>query len=169
MKLAIAFLVLLATMPALGRERLSPYPPAYAPEALDDGTETPAKPATLDWRATQVNRCADVNGKVKLQDTPCRPVGIGAASVAAAASTATEVVDLAALEPRPLARSSHDPVPQTEPNSFAKRLLGGAWKLGLLLLAGYAVLRLIRAWRDFYRYAPTTDETTTGYGSRRVR
>ena len=168
MKLAIALLILLATMPVLGRERLSPYPPAYAPEALDDGTETPAKPATLDWRATQVNRCADVNGKVKLQDTPCRPAEVGAASVAAAASTATEVVDLASLEPRPLTRPSHNPVPETETNSFAKRLLGGAWKLGLLLLACYAIFRLIRAWRDFYRYAPATDETT-GYGSRRVR
>jgi len=29
-----------------------------------------------------------------------------------------------------------------------------AWKLGLFLAVGYTIFRLIRAWRDAYRFAP---------------
>jgi hypothetical protein len=161
-KLILALLVFLAAMPAAGRERLSLHPPADAPTAADDASESQARPSAPAWRATQVNRCADANGRVKLQDVPCSP------AAASAAEAVADVVELSSLKPRALADAAPAAARETATNSLASGLFTGAWKLGLIALVCYAIFRLIRAWRDWYRLAPPTDEST-GYGSRRVK
>jgi hypothetical protein len=137
---AIALSLLLVALPVLARG------PAL-PEIVDPTeNDTPAKPAELNWRATQVNRCANAKGGVALQDTPCAPVA------ADAASAAPEVAELTSLPPRDLARATHAVAPEAETRSWIRGALNGAWKLGLLVLAGYALFRSARALRERLEY-----------------
>ena len=138
------------------RERLSPYPPGAAAKAGDDDSDA-APPVAPAWRATQVNRCPDVNGGIKLQDVPCSPLAPTPAEPTGAA-TAAGVVELSSLEPRPSVESSRASARAAEPSGLASILLALAWKLGLFLAVGYAIFRLIRAWREAYMFAPPPDK-----------
>ena len=137
---AIVLSLLLLAMPALGKG------PAL-PELVDPTeSDAPAKPAELNVRATQVNRCANAKGDVVLQDTPCAPVA------ADAASAAPEVAELSSLPPRALANAPRPVAPEAETRGWSRGVLNGAWKLGLLLLAGYALFRAARALRERLEY-----------------
>ena len=151
---AVVLSLLLLAMPALGKGPTLPE--------LVDPTEndTPAKPAELNWRATQVNRCANAKGGVALQDTPCAPVAADASSAAA------EVVDLSALPPRALANAPQPGAPAAQGRSWTRGVLNGAWKLGLLLLASYALFRAVRALRERLEYRRAFAQDTH---SRRAR
>src|SRR6185312_4076198 len=70
-----------------------------------DGMEhdAPAKAPELGVRATQINRCPDGHGGLRLQDRPCPPVETPVAGVAAAASAAAgqgDAIDISSLPPR---------------------------------------------------------------------
>ncbi len=160
MKLALALLILFAATPVSGRDIVLPLPEGEV--ASPD-----AQAATREWRATQVNRCLDAKGKVTLQDLPCNPVAADARPSAVA--EAGDVTELAALEPRPPSVMPPPAVPAELPShGFARALAIGAGKLGLLLVAGYAIVRLLRGLRDLYRHARPGEETR-GYSPRRVR
>jgi hypothetical protein len=155
-KLIVALLAVLVATASPARERLSPYPPGTAARAGDDDSDA-APPVAPAWRATQVNRCTDVKGRIKLQDVPCSPLAQSPAEPTGAAATAG-AVELSSLAPRPSVESSRAPARAAEPNGFASILLAVAWKLGLFLAVGYAIFRLIRAWREAYLLAPPPDK-----------
>jgi hypothetical protein len=165
-KLIVALLAVLVVTASPARERLSPYPPGAAAKAGDDDGDA-APPAAPPWRATQVNRCSDGNGGIKLQDVPCSPTAPTPAEPTGAATKAG-VVELSSLEPRPSVESSRASVRTAEPNGLASILVAVAWKLALLLAVGYAIFRLIRAWRDAYMLAPPPDKAP-GAALRRSR
>ena len=136
---AVALSLLLIAMPALGKGTL-------LPEIVDPTeNDTPAKPAELNWRATQVNRCTNAKGVVVMQDTPCAPVA------ADPASAALEAAELSSLPPRALA-APRSVAPEAEARDWTHGVLHGAWKLGLLLLAGYAIFRAVGALRERLEY-----------------
>jgi hypothetical protein len=114
------------------------------PEIVDPTEgETAAKTPTLNWHATQVNRCADGKGGFRLQDTPCAPPA--AAVAAASAPTEAEITDLAALPPRPRVNAVPAPAAASTGTDFLTRgLLNGAWKLALLVLVLYLAFRFVR-------------------------
>lgn len=157
MRLAIASLILFSTLPALAQIVFLPT----EPKATEDSAAKVPAPTV---RATQINHCPDGKGGVQLQDLPCTP----ASAPASKTSAANEVVELGALEPRPPA----DPVRATrqdpETRSVTKGLIDGAWKLGLLLLACYLLVRLVRAGRDQWR-ARVAAGPAPIVGPRRVR
>lgn len=159
MKLALALLILFATTPVPGRD-------IVLPPLLPGEVESPAKPATLDWRATQVNRCVDAQGKVTWQDQPCNPVAAPARPSPAA--EAGDVTDLAALERRSLAAVPPAAAGELPAHGFAKALAIGAGKLALLLLACYGLLRLVSGLRALYRHARPAAQSR-GYGPRSAR
>jgi hypothetical protein len=69
-----------------------------------DGMEhdSPAKPGELRVPATQINRCPDGRGGVRLQDRPCAPVETpDAAAAVAATASAARVRALAVMPPPP--------------------------------------------------------------------
>ena len=137
---AVALSLLLVAMPAIGKG-------STLPELVDPTeSDAPAKPAELNWRATQVNRCANANGNVVLQDTPCAP------AAADAASAVSDVADLSSLPPRALANAPGPVAPEAQTRGWARGVLNGAWKLGLLLLLGYALFRAARALRERLEY-----------------
>jgi hypothetical protein len=166
-KLIVALLAVLVATGSPARERPSPYPPANAAKASDDDVDAAAAPAAPAWRATQVNRCTEANGRVKLQDVPCAPLAPTPAE-ATGADLAAGVVELSSLAPRPPVESARASARAAETSSLASVLLGLAWKLGLFLAVGYAIFRLIRAWRDAYRFAEPPGDTP-GAGLRRSR
>ena len=115
-----------------------------------DGMEhdSPAKPGELRVPATQINRCPDGRGGVRLQDRPCAPVETpdAAAAVAATASAVAaqgDVVDLSALPPRvaPAVPSSAN---AAEKPGMLRSMRDGALKLVALVVALYIVWRLAR-------------------------
>lgn len=159
MKIALALLILFAATPVLGRD-------IVLPPLLPGEVESPAKPATLDWRATQVNRCVDAKGKVTWQDLPCNPVAADARPSAVA--EAGDVTDLAALERRSLSAVPPAAAAQLPAHGAARALAIGVGKLSLLLLACYGFMRLARGLRELYRHARPSGETR-GYSPRRVR
>ena len=120
-----------------------------------DEPHQPTKPATVDVRAIQVNRCADAAGRLKLQDTPCAPVTTTPA--VAAASAASDVVDLSALPPRALKESSAQSR-EPESRSMVDIALSLGWKLALFMAVGYAVFRGFRAWRESYALSSALTE-----------
>jgi hypothetical protein len=131
---ALALFTLLAAVPALAQVAVLP-PPTDTME-----NESPPPKPTLDWRATQVNRCADGKGGFVLRDTPCTT------APGDAASAAGDVAELTSLPPRPLPNALPAPAPETAGQGFfARGLLNGAWKLALLVLVGYFGVRLARA------------------------
>jgi len=150
-KLIVALLTLLVVTASPARERASPYPQPSAASTGDDAGDAAAVPLAPPWRATQVNRCSDVNGRVKLQDVPCTPLAPTSPEPAVAAAA---VVELSSLAPRPQVESSRGSVRAPEASSLASVMLSLAWKLGLFVAVGYAIFRLLRAWRDAYRFAP---------------
>jgi hypothetical protein len=145
-----------------------------------DGMEhdAPAKPRDLGVRATQLNRCPDGGGGVRLQDRPCAPVETPvAAAVAATASTAAgrgDVIDISALPPRVApGRNTSSSVfwpaegvgansataAGIEQPSMLRSLRDGALKLGVFVVALYVLWRLARwllAWLG--ERLPTTAE-----------
>lgn len=139
MKLAVSLAILLAAMPAVARDINLELPPEPTQE------QAPAKPPTLNLRATQIIRCVDAKGNLILQDVPCTPVA------AKAASAAPEVIELASLSPRPAADLPTTASQEPEMSAFMKGLIHGAWKLGLLVLVCYALFRIVRAGRDRHR------------------
>lgn len=141
-------LLLSATVETQARDHQELLALASPSKVLEvDEPQQPTKPATVDVRAIQVNRCADASGRLKLQDTPCAPVT--ATSASAAASVAADVVDLSALPPRPLKESSAQ-MREPEAKSLMEIALSLGWKLVLFMAVGYAIFRGIRAWRDSY-------------------
>ncbi len=164
MKLVVALLALVVALPVPARERVSPNGMV---KAGDDESEAAPAPAAPAWRATQVNRCTDASGRVKLQDTPCAPVAATAAE-ATAASAGAGVVELSSLAPRPPVEPARASLREPQSNGLGAALLALSWKLGLFVLVGYAIFRLIRAWRDAYRFAPPSDDAPSS-GLRRGR
>jgi len=129
----LALATLLVAVPALAQVGVLP-PPTDTME----NESAPGKP--LDWRATQVNRCADGKGGFVLRDTPCPT------SPPDAASAAGDVAELTSLPLRPLPNARPAPAPETAVQGFfARGLLNGSWKLALLVLFGYFAVRLARA------------------------
>ena len=159
MKIALALLILLAATPVLGRD-------IVLPPLLPGEVESPAKPAALDWRATQVNRCVDAKGKVTWQDLPCNPVAADAQTGAVAG--AGDVTDLAGLERRSLRAAPPAAAPEVPAQGFARALAIGVGKLSLLLLACYGFMRLVRGLHELYRNARPRGEVR-GYSPRRVK
>jgi hypothetical protein len=155
-KLALTMLLLLAAAPAFARD--DPLPSSREP----DDRETPAAPPILDLRATQVNRCADANGKVTFQGTPCF------ASPASAAGAAQDVVELSSLPPRPRADAPRAAPQDASTGGFTRNLVNGAWKLGLLVAACYVLVRAVRSALENYRDRHPIGEPGSG-GRRRAR
>ncbi len=116
---------------------------------LDADTETKSAAPTVEFRANQINRCADASGRVKLQDTPCLPTPTSPAAVGAAAS-ASDVVDLSALPPRSIDKEAAPSRRDTGSANLGSLALSLAWKVALFLAVAYAVFRMIRTWRDSY-------------------
>jgi hypothetical protein len=152
----VLFLVLFGAIPAHGRDRVAPVAGIPSSRAIEGDEDQPTRPATLDWRATQVNRCTDAGGRIKLQDTPCSPVPSTAAIAVEAG--APDVVDLSALPPR--SQGNGTPAPLREPGSkeVVDLVLSLAWKLGLFVVVGYAIFRMIGAWRHSYALAETLED-----------
>jgi hypothetical protein len=157
-KLPLALLILFATTPVLGRD-------IVLPPLLPGEVESPAKPAALDLRAAQVNRCVDAQGKVTWQDLPCNPVAAGTRPSPAA--EAGDVTDLAALERRSLAAVPPAAAAELPARGFGKALAIGAGKLGLLLLACFGFVRLVSGLRALYRHARPAAESRR-YGPHRA-
>ncbi len=164
MKLIVALLALVVALPVPARDRIAP---SGAVRTGDDESEAAAAPAAPAWRAIQVNRCADANGRVKLQDIPCAPVAATAAE-AATASAAAGVVELSSLAPRQPVEPARASLREPPSNGIGALVLSLAWKLGLFVLVGYAIFRLVRAWRDAYRFAPPSGDAPSS-GLRRSR
>lgn len=145
--LLVLALVLSATVAAHARDHQEALALVSPPEVIEVDEPQPTRQTTVNVRAIKINRCADASGRLKLQDTPCSPVTATAAS--AAASAATNVVDLSALPPRSLKESSAQ---SREPDarSLLDIALSAGWKLALFVAVGYAIFRGILAWRDSY-------------------
>jgi hypothetical protein len=154
---AICLSILLAAMPVAAQDELL----QALPEAAQ--RDSPAKPPTLVWRATQVNRCAKAKGALALQDRPCAP------PPAETATATAGVADLSSITPRPPATVTRPTVPDTATPGFTKGLLNGAWKLALLVLACYFLWRALQAMRDSYRRLRHPSGGAQGAGRRRVR
>lgn len=134
MKRILLVLLLSTTIGAHARdhqELLARVSPSKVLEV--DEPPQPTKPATVDVRAIQVNRCVDASGRLKLQDTPCSRVTATPAS--AAASAAADVVDLSALPPRPLKESSAQ-TREPEATSLMDVALSLGWKAALFMAIG---------------------------------
>jgi len=139
-RLIVTLLISIAMAPALAQTHsLSPA------QAADPDPAAPARPPTVQFRATQINRCPDPRGNVILQDTPCTPVRADAAGVT------TEVIELSSLAARPPANASPATAQDTEAGALSKGLINGSWKLALLVLACYILVRVLRFTRDHYR------------------
>lgn len=148
MKLALVLAGLVAAGPAFAVNIMLKGPPETAEES------SPARPPTIDLKHTQVIRCVDAKGNLILQGGPCLPTAAEAASAAA-----PEVIDLAALPPRPTATVAPAVPQEPEMGLFAKGALNGAWKLGLLVLVCYGLWRIARALRDRYQEREVRVET----------
>lgn len=138
---AFSLVLVVLTGASVAREIVLP-PPTDGMES-----EAAARPREHDFKATHVNRCRGADGVVVLQDTPCLPVAPASATTANAVN---EVTELSALQPRPVASvaAARDSLPS---RSLTSGMLDGAWKLGLLVLAGYLILRGAGSARAFLR------------------
>jgi len=143
----LLLLLLSATVAAHARDHQEALALVSPPEVIEVDEPQPTRQTTVDVRAVKVNRCAGASGRLKLQDTPCSPITATAAP--AAASAATDVVDLSALPPRSLKESSAQ---SREPDARSSLdiALSAGWKLALFVAVGYAIFRGIRAWRNSY-------------------
>jgi hypothetical protein len=158
MRSTVALLLLLAAAPATAQVTLLP-PPTDTME-----NDSAAQQRTIDLRATQVNRCADAKGGFVLRDTPCPTVP------ADAASAVVDITELSSLPPRS-ASPTAPPAATDEtatPGVFMRGLRNGAWKLALLVLACYAVVRMTRAMHARLRYRREFAESQR-QGLRRTR
>jgi len=149
-----------------------------------DGIEldAPAKPRDLDVRATQINRCPDGRGGLRLQDRPCAPVETPVAAAAATASAAAgqgDVIDLSALPPRVASGQGGVPTTATaatgEKPGLLRSMRDGALKLVALVVALYVVWRLARWLRTWLgerlptKAEPPADSRTLGRPAPRPR
>ncbi|MEP6738838.1 MAG: hypothetical protein ABJA61_00580 [Caldimonas sp.] len=123
--------------------------------------EPPSKTAPPVVRATQVNRCADTAGRVVHQDSPCFP----APAPVTAATQAPDVVELSAMEPRPRADAPRVREAETM-GGWEKWLRYSSWKLVLLGLVGYGVVRGTRAVRTSYAFKQAAAEAEDSRSSR---
>lgn len=149
MRFALLALALLAATPALAQIRAMPEAHILrnAPSTIEE--ETPAVAPPVNLRPTQLLRCPDGKGGVSLQDTPCKPAT--ATPGAAAGATASEVIDLAALPPRPQVEAPAPLAGADVQSRWTKGMLYGAGKLALLLAACYGLYRLVRYARDRFQ------------------
>ncbi len=122
------------------------------PDATDGiEQDAPAKARNLDVPATQINRCPDGRGGLRLQDRPCAPLetrDAGAAATANAAEGQGDVVDLSALPPRSARSDDSAPTSATaesEKPSMLRSLRDGALKLVAFVAALYVSWRLARS------------------------
>ncbi|MEO5880839.1 MAG: hypothetical protein ABIQ06_00345 [Caldimonas sp.] len=148
MRPVLLAIALIAATPALAQIRAVPEAHILrnAPSSIEEDTPAAAPPVNL--RPTQLLRCPDGKGGISLQDTPCKPT---AATLGTSTASASEVIDLAALPPRPQVEA---PVPRVEDRAssrWTQGMLYGAGKLALLLAAAYAVYRFGRYARDRFR------------------
>ena len=150
--------------------------PAYAVNGVglrvpepSDGMEhdAPAKPRDLDVRATQINRCPDGRGGVRLQDRPCAPIETPEpAAVATTASAAVgqgDVIDLSALPPRVAlpdgaVRTSATAAERSDKPGMLRSVRDGALKLVAFVVALFIVWRLARRLRAWLEERPTKAE-----------
>jgi len=148
MKSVVLALALIAAAPALAQVRA--VPEAHILRNAPPGTEpeTPAVAPPVNLRPTQLLRCPDGKGGITLQDTPCKPA---TAPPGVAAASATEIIDLTQLQPRPQAEAPAPRVDDAASNRWTKGMLYGAGKLALLLAAMYAAYRIGRYTRDRFQ------------------
>lgn len=157
MKHAVAALILFATLPAFAQIVFLPAEPKTTDESA-------AKSPAPTVRATQINRCPDGKRGVQLQDLPCSP------APAREASAAPEIVELHALEPRPPADLPGVIRQDAEARGgLMKGLIDGSWKLGLLVLACYLLVRLVQAGRDHFRARYGAGDTSSKLAPPRFR
>lgn len=115
--------------------------------------EAPAKPRDLNVRATQINRCPDGRGGVRLQDRPCdpveTPVAAAAAATASAAAAPGDVIDLSVLPSRAQSVATNSATAgESEKPSLLRSMRDGALKLVAVVVALYALWRLARWLRE---------------------
>jgi len=133
-------------------------------------------------RATQINRCPDGRGGLRLQDRPCAPVETPVAAAAATASAAAgqgDVIDLSALPPRVASGQGGVPTTATaatgEKPGLLRSMRDGALKLVALVVALYVVWRLARWLRTWLgerlptKAEPPADSRTFGRPAPRPR
>jgi hypothetical protein len=149
MKSVLIACALLAALPALAQIRAIPEKHILrnAPPGTEE--ETPAVAPPVNLRPTQLLRCPDGKGGISLQDTPCKPPS--ATPGVASAAVPPEVIDLAALPPRPQAEAPAPLGDEGAPSRLTKGVLNGAWKLALLLAGAYGLFRLARYARDRFQ------------------
>ena len=149
MRVVLVALALTAAMPAFAQFRAIPEKHILrnAPPGTEE--ETPAVAPPVNLRPTQLLRCADGKGGISLQDTPCKPPS--ATPGVASSAVPPEVIDLAALPPRPQVEAPFTPGDDAAQSRWTKGMLNGAWKLALLLAGCYGLYRLVRFARDRFQ------------------
>ena len=149
MKFAIAALLAFTSLHAAAGESITLQGVIGGGRAAE---EEAAKPRTVEVRAIQVNRCVDARGKVTLSDQPCTPLtSASTAAAEAAPPPPVEVVELSAMQPRPAREVPQRAVEDAPMSAFTKGVLHGSWKLLLLVVGIYALVRLGLHARDRYR------------------